>query len=211
MVRRAWVLGLFILAGCEVPPPEPVILDQPLGQFRLGHNIAIADEVPRGELGEELSDTEIEAEIQSAIAARMRWLDGDGLYHIGTVVGGVQITKAGVPIVYARRPVITADVTVYDNDTGAPINEEPIRLTVTMSPSSSIPLVGGGNVPGPDVQLKALAAELARAIDAWLRANPDWFAEREGQVRVPFDSTVPAPKIDVTSVADLTQALAPAN
>ena len=90
-------------------PPEP------LGQFRLGHNIAIADEVVRGPFSRQLDESKLEASVQNAVAKRLRRYDGNGLYHLGIVVGGVVLAQPGIPVVYAPRSVMIVDVTVFDN------------------------------------------------------------------------------------------------
>ena len=76
-------------------PPEP------LGQFRLGHNIAIADDVQRGPFSRQFTEVQLETAVQNAVAKRLRRYDGDGLYHLGIVVGAVVLAQPGIPVVYA--------------------------------------------------------------------------------------------------------------
>ena len=46
-------------------------------------------------------------------------------------------------------------------------------------------------------QLENLSANVAKQIEDWLRENPEWFAPRPGQVRVPYTIATPAPPLPV--------------
>ena len=180
----------------------------PLGQFRLGHNIAIADNVTKGQFSSEFTDTQIEVAVQNQVAQRLRRYDGDGLYHLGIVVGGIVLAQPGVPIVYAPKPVMILDVTVFDNATQEKLNAEPKRIFAGEGMRNAVPFLGSGNVRSVELQLENLSASTAREIESWLRENPDWFTTREGQIRVPYDADVNVPKIDTTSIQDINNAAA---
>lgn len=211
MVRTSLaIVGFLLLAACAEKedltlPPEPI------GQFRLGHNIAIADNVTKGPFSREFTEAQIEASVQNAVAARLRRYDGDGLYHLGIVVGGLVLAQPGIPVVYAPQSVLIADVTVFDNTTRKKLNDKPERFYAGEGASNAVPIIGSGYVRSADEQLQNLSASLARQIEAWLRKNPEWFAPRPGQVRVPYDSSAYAPRIDTTSTADISQGQAAAN
>jgi hypothetical protein len=180
----------------------------PLGQFRLGHNIAIADNVTKGQFSSEFTDIQIEVAVQNQVAQRLRRYDGDGLYHLGIVVGGIVLAQPGVPIVYAPKPVMILDVTVFDNATQEKLNAEPKRIFAGEGMRNAVPFLGSGNVRSVELQLENLSASTAREIESWLRENPDWFTTREGQIRVPYDADVNVPKIDTTSIQDINNAAA---
>ena len=202
---KRWLLAglaMVLFAGCAAEedlslPPEPI------GQFRLGHNIAIADNVTRGPFSREFTETQIEASVQNAVAKRLRRYDGDGLYHLGIVIGGVVLAQPGIPVVYAPRSVMIVDVNVYDNATQKKLNEEPHRILAGEGLQNAAPLIGTGYVRSAEAQLENLSAQVAKSIEDWLRDNAEWFAPREGQVRVPYDITVDAPDIDTSSTADV--------
>lgn len=211
MIRNfAIVLACFGLLACAAEedlsqPPEP------LGQFRLGHNIAIADNVTRGPFSRELSETKLEASVQKAVAKRLRRYDGDGLYHLGIVVGGVVLAQPGIPVVYAPQSVMIVDVTVFDNTTQKKLNEKPKRITAGEGFKNSVPILGSGYVRSADEQLANLSEGVARQIEDWLKDNPEWFAPRPGQVRVPYDVSTEAPNIDSSSTVDIEEAAEAAN
>ena len=175
----------------------------PLGQFRLGHNIAIADNVTKGPLSRDFTETQLEASVQNAVANRLRRYDGDGLYHLGIVVGGIVLAQPGIPIVYAPQSVMILDVTVFDNTTQAKLNDKPKRFFAGEGFRNAVPFIGTGLVRSADVQLENLSASAARQIEDWLVENPQWFTPRADQVRVPYDVRVDAPNIDTTSSNDI--------
>ena len=200
--RILGLLAILTLTACGAEedlslPPEP------LGQFRLGHNIAIADDVTKGPFSREFTVDQLEASVQNAVAERLRRYDGDGLYHLGIVIGGVVLAQPGIPVVYAPRSAMIVDVTVFDNSTQKKLNEEPFRIIAGEGLRNAAPIIGSGYVRTAEEQLDNLATEVAKAIEDWLRDNPEWFAPREGQVRVPYDVSVEAPEIDTSSTADI--------
>lgn len=202
--------GMVFLTACAAEE-DLTLAPEPLGQFRLGHNIAIADNVTKGPFSREFTSDQLEASIQKAVAARLRRYDGDGLYHLGIVVGGVVLAQPGIPVVYAPRSAMIVDVTVFDNATQKKLNEEPFRIIAGEGLRNSVPLLGSGYVRSAEVQLDNLSAQVATAIEDWLRDNPEWFAPVEGQVRVPYDVSVAAPSIDATSTSDVAAAATPTN
>lgn len=204
------LLAFATLAACAAEddltlPPEPI------GQFRLGHNIAIADNVTKGPFSREFTEDQLEAAVQNAVAERLRRYDGDGLYHLGIVIGGIVLAQPGIPVVYAPRSAMIVDVTVFDNDTRKKLNDEPFRIIAGEGLQNAAPLIGSGYVRSADEQLENLSKEVAKAIEAWLRDNPEWFAPRDGQVRVPYDISVDAPDIDASSTTDIAEGAEPAN
>lgn len=212
-MTRKWLLAAvcLVLTGCAVEDEDLTVPPEPLGQFRLGHNIAIADNVTLGPFSRELSETRLEASVQNAVAKRLRRYDGDGLYHLGIVVGGLVLAQPGIPVVYAPQSVMIVDVTVYDNTTQKKLNEKPERITAGEGIKNTVPLIGSGYVRSPEEQLENLSEGIARGIEAWLKKNPEWFTPRPGQVRVPYDVSVDAPNIDTSTTGDIADAAGASN
>ncbi len=212
MIRQcAFVLACLGLIACAAEDEDLSTPPEPLGQFRLGHNIAIADDVTLGPFSRELSETQLEASVQNAVAKRLRRYDGDGLYHLGIVVGGLVLAQPGIPVVYAPQSVMIVDVTVFDNTTQKKLNEKPKRITAGEGLSNAVPFIGSGHVRSADEQLENLSAGIARGIEDWLKDNPEWFTPRPGQVRLPYDVSIDAPQIDTSSTADIPADAADAN
>ena len=209
MIRK--ITGLLVcltVIACGTTEEDLSELPQPLGQFRLGHNIAIADNVTKGPFSREFTDTQLEVAVQNRVAKRLRRYDGDGLYHLGIVIGGIVLAQPGIPAVYAPQSVMVLDVTVFDNTTQEKLNEKPKRIFAGEGMRNAVPFLGSGYVRSAELQLGNLAASAAREIEDWLRENPEWFAPREGQIRVPYDAAVNAPQIDTNSTQDINNAVA---
>ncbi|MBT8413156.1 MAG: hypothetical protein KJO30_02400 [Boseongicola sp.] len=193
------VLGpLFLsvfLAACAAEPENLSETPAVLGDFRLGHNIAIADNVVLGPFSRELTEQQLETELQNAVAKRLRRYDGDGLYHLGIVMGGLVLAQPGIPVVYAPQSVMILDVSVFDNVTQERLNPEAKRIQVGEGMRNMVPLLGSGLVREADVQLANLSANAAREIEVWLNENPEWFIPKPERARVPFTISTPAPPV----------------
>lgn len=160
--------------------------DEPLGDFRLGHNIAIADNVQAGPFTRELNEAELETAMQNAIQQRLGRFDGDGLYHIGVYIGAAVLALPGVPLVYTPQSNMVIEVSVFDNSTRKRLNAEPHRMIVGEGFENSVPVLGSGLTRDRQEQIDNISANAARQIEDWLRENEEWFTPKPGQVRVPF-------------------------
>ena len=203
MVRKiATLLVVTALAGCSTVVEDAEDTFAPLGDFRLGHNIAIADNVVRGPFSRDFTELQLEKAVQDAVAARLRRYDGDGLYHLGIVVGGMVLAQPGIPSVYAPSSVMIVDVTIFDNSTQSKLNQEPKRFQVGEGLRNAVPVFGTGMVREADQQLAFLAENLAAQIEEWLQENPEWFIAKPDRPRVPFTVQTPVPDIDEARPAD---------
>ena len=69
-MRNLWVamIALAALTACAEEAERFATGAPTLGEFRLGHNIAIADEVIKGPLSRDFTETQLEASVQNAVA-----------------------------------------------------------------------------------------------------------------------------------------------
>lgn len=187
-------IALIALGACGAEE-DLTLTPEPLGAFRLGHNIAIADDVVAGPFSREFTEIQLETSVQNAVAKRLRRYDGDGLFHLGIVVGGIVLAQPGIPVIYAPSSVMLLDVTVFDNSTQQKLNEEPMRIQAGEGIRNITPILGSGLVRDADEQLENLSANAAKKIEEWLRENPEWFEPKPDQVRVPYTIATPAPPV----------------
>ena len=190
------IVALPVLAACTAPTEDLSLTPEPIGDFRLGHNIAIADDTQRGPFSRGFTETQIEATLQKAVADRLRRYDGDGLYHLGMNVGGLVLAQPGIPLIYAPSSVMIVDVTVFNNRTKAKLNEEPKRFQMGEGLQNAVPILGSGLTRDADTQLANISVNFAKQLEEWLQENPEWFVGEPGAVRVPYNATTQAPLLN---------------
>lgn len=161
------------LAGCDptLDLNEPVV---PLGDFSLGHNIVVADAPAVGPLSRKATREEWETTLKAAVGRRLGRHEGEKLYHLGISVDGYVLAVPGVPVVASPKSVLIIGVTVWDDAAGGKINEEPHQITV-LEHISGESVIGSGLTQSKQQQMENLSNNAARAIEKWMRQNPDWF------------------------------------
>lgn len=190
--RAALAVLALGLSACTTFEPEDL---PPLGDFRLGHNVVLAQGVTKGPFSRDAEPEELTEALAEAIEDRLLGYDGDGLYHLGISIGGYVLALPGVPVVYSPKSVMIFDVTVYDNDTGEKLNEEPYRITA-FEGLENTSILGSGLVRSKTEQLDNLVNDAARQLHQWLQDNPDWFIPDPDQARTAFDRAEWEAKLD---------------
>lgn len=184
-------IALLLLAACanRADLSEPV---DPIGDFRLGHNVVLATDVTEGPLSRKATDEELETALRNEIEQRLRRYDGDGLYHIGVRIEAYVLAQPGIPIVLAPRSVMLLAVNIWDNDTRERLNDEPVRITAFEGANTGVPLVPSGLVKSREQQLENLSISAAQELEQLLRKNAEtWFAGKPGRVRVDYTPGTP--------------------
>lgn len=150
----------------------------PLGEFKLAHNIVVVKNVQKVQPSKDIPPQVWDDAVTEAIQARMGRYDGSQLYHLGVQVLGYSVAVPGVPLVLAPKSVVVVEATVWDDAKGGKINAEPRQFTVFESASPDL-FIGSGLTKTKDEQVANLAANVALQIENWLRENEAWFAARE--------------------------------
>lgn len=180
MIRRLTrfaPLALFVaLTGCGAAP-DPLTDELPnMGDFRLGHNIVVADNMQQVPPSREASAEEWTAILTSEIARRFGPYDGDRLYHLGIAIDGYALAPPGIPLVMRPRSVLVLSVNVWDDAAGVKLHEEPEQIVVFEGASAETAVVGSGIARNRDEQMLVLARNAARQIQRWMLENSDWFS-----------------------------------
>lgn len=157
-------------------------LDQPpapLGDFKLAHSIVIAPNLVKGPLSREKSKEQWSEALDKAIEDRFRRYEGDDkrLYHFGISIEGYVLAQVGVPLVLQPKSVLIFRVTVWDDEKGIKLNEEPHEITV-LEPISPETFAGSGLTQTADEQLENLTIKGAKQLEVWLgvqKQRYDWF------------------------------------
>ena len=150
---------------------------EPLGDFRLGHNIVVAPKVVKGPLSRNATEEELTTALQTAIAERFDRYEGEKLYHFGVSVEGYVLAAPGIPLVLAPKSIMIVNITVWDNAANAKMNTKAHQITVLESLDQG-PLLGSGYTKSAEEQLKNLSQNAAKSIERYLtnqKAEKGWF------------------------------------
>ena len=190
-------LGLATLAACQTndlakPPP-------PLGDFALGLNIAVADNVQKVPISRDATPLAWEDAIEKAVQDRFGRYSGSRLYNIGISVDGYALAPPGIPLVLKPKSVLVVTANIWDDATQTKLNPEGKQFTIfeQMSPST---VIGSGITQSKDKQMEVLSYNAVKKIEQWLLAHPEWFPA--GGVPVPEAAAAKtAPKAPVAPAA----------
>ncbi|MDT8854494.1 hypothetical protein RNZ50_05505 [Paracoccaceae bacterium Fryx2] len=184
----ALCLGLGLLAGCENNDlAEPTAN---LGNFALGLNIVVADNVQMVPISRKATVEEWEAVMKKAVDARFGRYDGSKLYNIGISVDGYALAPPGIPVVAAPKSVLVITANIWDDAAQLKLNPEGKQLTVFESLSGES-VIGTGITRTKAQQMEALSYNAVKSVELWLLQNPEWF----GLPPTPSASAGPAPTV----------------
>lgn len=177
----AFVAGLVALSACAKNDLEDPVV--PLGDFALGLNIVVADNVQKVPISREATVEEWEETMKQAVAARFGRFTGTKLYNIGISVDGYALAPPGIPVVAAPKSVLVITANVWDDGKQQKLNEEGYQITVFESLSGDT-VIGTGLTRTKKQQMEALSFNAARRVEEWLRTHPEWFNIQSGDASV---------------------------
>jgi hypothetical protein len=183
-------LALLALAACAggpdlSKPPEPI------GDFRLGYNIVVADNAePVGPSRKATAD-EWEAAVKDAVAKNIGRYQGDKLYHLGIGVNAYALAVPGVPLVLSPKSVLVISVDVWDDTAQRTANAETKQFTIFEGISGQT-VIGSGLTKSREEQMTTLAENAATQINKWLVENKAWFTPEAAAARALLPSPPPA-------------------
>lgn len=170
------LLFLLILTACGGIRDDLASVPDPVGTFRLGHNIAVVNEPAKGPFSRTVEDAEWQAAMVTAVEDRLgdaRFF-GDKYFHVGVSVQGYVLAYPGIPLVYSPKSALIFSVNFFQDSTQTKLNDELIQITV-FEPCCTIPFLGSGFTRGKAEQMEGLSFNAARAIERTIRQNADWF------------------------------------
>ena len=173
--RMVVILALVALAGCADKSFELTEPPEPLGDFRLGHNIVVTTNAQKVPPSRDATPEEWEAVLTSEIGRRFGRYAGDKYYNLGVSLDGYSLAVPGIPVVLAPKSAIVITVNIWDDAAGTKLNAEPKRLTILEGLNGET-VLGSGLTKSRDEQMQTLAFNAARAIERWLvKSRQDWF------------------------------------
>jgi|APEBP8051073178_1049388.scaffolds.fasta_scaffold00013_2 hypothetical protein len=197
----ALALGLSLLAACNRDDLAEPPVD--LGDFRLGLNIVVADNMQKVPISRDATVEEWETGLKKAIDDRFGRYDGNRFYNIGIAVDGYALAPPGIPVVAAPKSVIVVTANIWDDASQTRLNGEPEQFTIfeNLDPNS---VIGSGLTKTKRQQIDALSFNVAKALERWFVDNPQWFADSGAVPDARPDGTQPptgAPSVAVTPAA----------
>ena len=167
----AFGFAVAALAGCQkndlLEPPVP------LGNFALGHNIVVTDNIQKVPISREATGAEWEAAIEKAIDDRFGRYQGPKLYDLGISVDAYALAPPGIPLVASPKSVLVISANVWDDAARLKLNTDAERLYIfeSLSPQTAI---GSGLTQSRDRQIELLSYNAAKKIEIWLLQHPEW-------------------------------------
>lgn len=168
----ALVIGLAVLAACgRSDLDEPPV---PLGDFRLGLNIVVADNMEKVPISRDATVEEWEAALQKAVQDRFGRYEGDKFYNIGINVDGYALAPPGIPLVLKPKSILVITANVFDDAAGERLNAEGEQITAFESFSGET-FIGSGLTQSKARQMENLSYVAVKKIEQWFLQNPEWF------------------------------------
>ncbi|UWQ96130.1 hypothetical protein K3728_02470 [Rhodobacteraceae bacterium M385] len=162
------------LVACAAGDPLDEELP-PMGDFRLAHNIVVADNMQQVPPSRNATPEEWVEILESEIDRRFGGYEGDRLYHIGVAVDGYALAPPGIPIVLSPRSILVLSVNIWDDELGRKLHDEAEQIIVFEGTSPETMLVGSGIARNRTEQMQVLARNAARRIQLFMLENPEWF------------------------------------
>lgn len=175
MIRILALLGgLAVLAACNTGPQDRV--PESLGEFKLGHNIVVADKMRQGPISRDATAEEWETTIKSAVQQRFGAFEGDQLYHFGISVEGFMLAPEG--FIYNPRSMLIINVTVWDDQANRKLNDKVHQITVVEDSTTATFFKGSGRERTKQEQMDGLTANALDQLGDWLseqHKDAGWF------------------------------------
>ncbi len=188
----AFSLALLALAACQnsdlAEPPAP------LGPFRLGLNIAVADNIQKVPISREATKEQWEAAIEKAVQDRFGRYQGDKLYDIGIAIDGYALAPPGIPVVLKPKSILVITANIWDDAAKKKLNPEGKQIMV-FEKASPETFIGSGLTQSKEKQMEVLSYNAIKKVEQWLLSNPEWFGlpPKGTKPAVAPGATTPAP------------------
>lgn len=173
----AVVLGASLLAACQKNDlaEAPV----PLGNFELGLNIVVADNMKKVPISRPATVEEWEAALIKSVDNRFGRYSGTKLYNIGIAVDGFALAPPGIPVVAAPKSVLVITANIFDDAAGTKLNAEGAQFTIFESFSGET-VIGSGLTRSREKQIEILSYNAAKRVEQWILENPEWVGLPKG-------------------------------
>lgn len=173
LLRFAVLCGLMAaLAACQTndlkePPPA-------LGDFVLGLNIAVADNVQKVPISRDADPKAWEEAVKSAISDRFGRYEGSRIYNIGISIDAYALAPPGIPLVFSPKSILVVTANIWDDASATKLNPEGKQFTIFEGASADT-MIGSGLTQTKKKQMATLSYNVAKSVEKWLLTHPEWF------------------------------------
>jgi hypothetical protein len=190
---RAWVLALAAALTLSACASGKKLGEErvELGDFRLGHAVAVADNATVGPASRKAEPGAWEESLTAEIKRRFGRYDGDTLYHVAVAVQGYVLAIPGIPLVAAPKSILILGVTIWDDAAQKKLNDTPHRITVLESLSGET-AISSGLTQSAEQQMQNLSENAIAAVERWMATQTDWFQPKPGTAVAAVDGADPA-------------------
>ncbi len=166
-----------VLVSCADVPPASVAAVEPLGDFKLGHAIAVAKNAEQGPMSRDATTIELETAIKSEVERVFGVYQGDKFYNIVISVDAYVLAQPGIPLVFSPKSALVVSLNVWDDKKGERITEEHKQFTILEKITGGSLLLGSGLTQSREEQLAALVQTAVFEAHKWLRENKHVFGD----------------------------------
>jgi hypothetical protein len=145
-----------------------------LGDFKMGHNIVVADNPQKVPISREANPQDLDDSLTKAIQERLGRYDGDKFYNLGVSIDAYALAPPGIPLVLSPKSALVVTATIWDDAAGKKLNEEGVQFTVFEGIDGET-MLGSGLTRTAQEQMDKLSFNAAKRIERWLSDNPQWF------------------------------------
>ncbi|WP_233587110.1 hypothetical protein [Pseudorhodobacter sp. E13] len=165
-----FVAGFLAACGQQAEMEAPVSL----GNFKLGHNIVVADNPQKVPISREADPQDWDDSLTAALQKRLSRYEGDKFYNLGVSVDAYALAPPGIPLVVSPKSALVVTATLWDDAAGKKLNEKGVQFTVFEGLDGET-MVGSGLTRTAEEQMERLSFNAAKRIERWLADNPEWF------------------------------------
>lgn len=164
---------LSMLAACagkgdlDKPPP-------PLGRFKLGLNIVVADQAQKSPVSRNATPEEWQAALKKAMEARFGRYHGDRFYDFGIKVEGYALAPPGIPIVLSPKSILVVTANIWDDPSQTKLNAKAKQIVVFEGLNGET-IIGSGLTQTKQQQMNRLSYNAVKKVEEWLLKHPEWF------------------------------------
>lgn len=152
------------------------VIEEPvaLGNFKLGHNIVVADNPQKVPISREADPKDWDDSLTAALQARLGRYEGEKFYNLGVSVDAYALAPPGIPLVLSPKSALVVTATLWDDAAGKKLNEKGEQFTVFEGLDGET-MLGSGLTRTARQQMEKLSFNAAKRIERWLADHPEWF------------------------------------